>query len=179
MSVNNAHHPKHDIDIDLAPDLELIDGLHHATTFHHHHHNHPHEDRCAPATEKVSPWIYPKLHQEITGRPEAFLGGCDIRIKDCTRCRPKKLDTSWLLPKQDEITYKTDNPWRPREWLVAGNLSSTPPRICHVRCIRCDEIERQSVSPAHIPLGHHPEPIPIDGHPVKDSPFLRQERTSE
>jgi hypothetical protein len=180
LNVSNAHHPKHDIDIDLAPDLELIDGLHHAETFHHHHH-HPnlHEENDTTTKEKVSPWIYPKFHQEITGRPEAYLGGCDIRVQDRTRCRPKKLDTSWLIHKEGETTYETNDPWHPKEWLVAGKLSPRPPKICHVGCIRCEETEKQPIPPDHIQSRRHPSPIPIRGHPVKDSPFIRQERTSE
>jgi hypothetical protein len=177
LNASNAHHPKHDIDIDLAPDLELIDGLHHANTFHHH--SNPHNDKDTAAPEKVSAWIYPKSHQEITGRPEAFLGGCGIRVQDCTRCRPKKLDTSWLLPTNEETTHETDDPWRPKEWLVAGKLSPTPPSICHVRCVRCEENERPAIFPDVVELSRHPEPIPIHGHPVKDSPFLRREQTSE
>lgn len=193
--MSNAHHPKHDIDIDLVPDLDMIDGLRHGDTFHHPHHEIKQFTNPTPSDantpEKVSAWIYPKLHQEITGRPDGFLGGCEIRVKDCARCRPKKIDNSWLLPKEQAKIHPTDNSWRPKEWLVAGTLSPTPPTTYQVRCFTCEEEEADPNISAfngktlhtdatkQVQSNRHPEPIPIPGHPVKDSPFLRKERMSE
>ena len=121
--------------------------------------------------QKVSAWIYPKLHQEIyTGRPTDFLGGCGDRLADCQQQR-KLFDE--LFPTENGIVlhhHPELHDWCPSEWLVAGRLSDEPPIYDHSECGNTSSHSRLGMTSSHRPA--HPEPIQIEGHPVRNSPFL-------
>jgi hypothetical protein len=185
LSISNAHHPKHDVAIDLCPDLNEIDGLHNCKV---HHHIPPtdvivegsiKEQENPEPKEKINPWIYPKFHQEITGRPDAYLGGCECRF---VHDRPKPIQLELSLPIEHKLFH---DDWRPTEWLVDGNLTTKQPTGTY-KCDHCtsrrDDNTRCGTDKYH-KLSHdvhhqHPDPIPINGHPVKDSPFFQMEQSS-
>lgn len=78
VNLENAHHPIHEVDIHLEPDHEMLDCL-----------IRDEWKRSAKLDalpekkmQKVSDWIYPKLHQEITSCPTEFLGVVGDRHSD-------------------------------------------------------------------------------------------------
>jgi hypothetical protein len=90
----NAHHPKHDIDIDLSPDLDEIDGLRHCGALHHHHHHTDNTENTKKEADielpdqfiLVLPVVYPELHR-IDSIRRLALGEMESRNDRCTSHR--------------------------------------------------------------------------------------------
>lgn len=85
-NLENAHHPKHEVDIHLYTDQEMLDRLR-SELFKH------------PAKQeekmlKTSAWIHPELHQELTDRPTESDGRCGDHIVECPRRKPS-IVVSW------------------------------------------------------------------------------------
>ena len=164
----NAHHPKHEAKIHLEPDLqEMLDCLR-SEGF-----NPTAELTAIPEEklQKVSAWIYPKLHQEINGRPTELLGGCGSRLEECSRRKPVIV---WMCQKEKDHHQHHNEPhdWRPSEWLVSGRICKDAPVYDHSERGRIVHQKGMTYPEIVFPHNKHPEPINIEGHLVQNSPFL-------
>jgi len=187
-SHSNARHPTHnhhdDVNIQYESDEKMLDRVLHAKD----HATHDLEavseetEEKEEPLQKVSAWIYPKLHQEIyIGRPTDFMGGCGCRLEEASHRSPNSpvLKRFPLLQEREaqypetrkqertpnsnlvhEQAHHEREEWRPAEWLVDHRLSSEPP----------ESPVRDQVHCSH-PMP--PPPIHIEGseHPVANSPF--------